>query len=118
VASQFESQSRHYASYYPDAEHVVILVDGQPGGRMIIDRREDSLHIVDIALLPAFRGSGVGTELVTELLGEAARRGVPVTCHVEVGNPARSFWQHLGFVEKGGTGAHIALERKCEISQS
>jgi ribosomal protein S18 acetylase RimI-like enzyme len=117
VTSQFEAQSRHYRTYYPGAEHSVVLVDGLPAGRLLVERSKSSIHIVDLSLLPAFRGAGVGRELVQTLIGEADARGVPVTCNVEVGNPARIFWQRLGFEARSGeeTG-YVALERPCEIS--
>jgi GNAT superfamily N-acetyltransferase len=117
VRSQFEAQSTHYRRFLPDAEPSVVLVDGVPAGRLIVDRSEAALHIVDIALLPPFRRAGVGRELVNRLLDEADRRGIPVTCNVEVGNDARLFWARFGFAPHGSIGAYIALERPCGISQ-
>src|SRR5271170_4190189 len=40
VRSQFEAQSRHYREYSPNAENSVVLVDGQPAGRLIVERSE------------------------------------------------------------------------------
>ena len=117
INSQFEAQSRYYVGYFPDAEHSVVLVDGTPAGRLLVERSENAVHIVDISLLPSFRRSGVGSELVHKLLEEAELSGVPVKCHVEAGNQARLFWRSLGFVERSGAGAYIALERPCGISQ-
>jgi ribosomal protein S18 acetylase RimI-like enzyme len=116
VTSQFEAQSRHYRDYFPQAQRSVVLVGGVPAGRLIVDRSGGATHIVDIALLPIFRRAGVGRELVNEVLDEADRRGLPVTCNVEVGNEARLFWERLGFVACGSGGAYIALERPCGIS--
>ena len=100
MRSQFEAQSSYYAEYFPTAEHSMVLVGDSPAGRLVVDRSENAVHIIDISLLPSVRRRGVGTELVHRLLAEAEGRGVPVTCHVEAGNQARSFWQHLGFIER------------------
>jgi GNAT superfamily N-acetyltransferase len=117
VNFQFEAQSRHYAAYYPRAAHSVVLVDDRAAGRLIVEPSETVL-IVDISLLPSFRGAGVGTAVIGRLIEEAERRGVPLTCHVEAANPALLFWRRLGFVPTGGEGAYIALARPAPGSNS
>ena len=116
VNFQFEAQSRYYADYFPQGEHSVVLVDGTSAGRLLVDRSGNAVHIVDISLLPSFRRGGVGAELVHRLLDEAEVRGVPVTGHVEAGNEARLFWKRMGFVERSGPDAYIALEYPCGTS--
>jgi GNAT superfamily N-acetyltransferase len=111
---QFDAQSRQYRSSFPDASHSIICVDGKPAGRLIVNRREDEVRIVDVALLPEFRGAGVGGELIRRLLADADTAGVPVRCHVLAGNRARGFWERAGFVALGFDGMHISLERPCE----
>lgn len=117
VALQFEAQSRYYASCFPDVEHSVVLVDGAPAGRLLVERSGNAVHIVDISLLPIFRRAGIGAALVHGLLNEADLRGVPVTCHVEAGNEARLFWDRLGFAATDNKGVYIALERPCMTSR-
>jgi ribosomal protein S18 acetylase RimI-like enzyme len=111
MAMQFEAQSRHYGALFPDADNLVVLVDGEPAGRLLVHRGDAEIRIVDIALLPRHQRAGVGAELVRPLLAEADAAGLPVTCHVAVDNEARGFWAHLGFLGGGLDGAHIALER-------
>jgi GNAT superfamily N-acetyltransferase len=117
VNFQFEAQSRHYAAYYPRAEHSVVLVDGHASGRLVVEPSEAAVLIVDIALLPSFRRAGVGKAVVGRLIEEADGRRLPVTCHVEAGNPAVLFWRRLGFVPTGGEGAYLALERPCRAPE-
>ena len=59
---------------------------------------------MDIALLPEYRGRGIGTALLEELLVEADATGRRVTIHVERFNPARRLYERLGFVEAGDPG--------------
>jgi len=66
---------------------------------------------VEIALLPQCRGKGTGTHLLTDVLAEAARAGLPVRIHVEVNNSARHLYQRLGFVRTGTTGVYDLTER-------
>ena len=117
VRMQFEAQSRHYGAFHPHAESTVVLVDGEPAGRLIVERAAAEIRIVDIALLPAFRGVGVGGRLVRALVAEADSTGRPLRCHVEMTNDARGFWEHLGLVARGLDGAHVEMERACATSR-
>ena len=107
---QFRAQSLDYAGNYPDAAFQVILVDGTPAGRLYVDRRGDELRIIDIALLPEHRGSGIGGALLRELLAEAATAGKPVRIHVERVNPALRLYERLGFRRTGDDGIYFLME--------
>ena len=98
VRQQFEAQDRYYREYYAGATFDVIEVDGRPAGRLYVDRWPAEIRIVDIALASAFRGSGVGTALLRELIAEAEASGRSLTIHVEHGNPARRLYERLGFL--------------------
>ncbi len=111
VAQQFEAQSRHYAERYTETSFDLILVDGEPAGRLIVARWERELRIVDIALLPAWRGRGVGGGLLRALIAEAEERGVKASIHVEQFNPALALYQRLGFAAAGEHGVYLLLER-------
>jgi GNAT superfamily N-acetyltransferase len=108
---QFTAQHVHYATHYADASFDVVTVDGTDAGRLIVDRRADELRIVDIALLPEFRGAGIGTRLLRPLLDEAAGRGVPVTIHVERENPAMRLYHRLGFEPVHDAGVYVLMRR-------
>jgi ribosomal protein S18 acetylase RimI-like enzyme len=97
---QFDAQTIHYRSYYPQAEYQIIQrEDGLPIGRVIIDRSNKFILLMDIALLPEFRNSGIGTTLMCDLLAEAAASNRPVRLHVEVFNRAMKMYERLGFVK-------------------
>ncbi len=116
IRMQFDAQTRHYRSVFPHAGHSVIAVGGQRAGRLIVDRSQEEIRIVDIALLQQFRRAGVGSELVRRLCEEADANGLPVRCHVEQHNDARCFWEQLGLVASGLDGTHVAMERRCASS--
>ena len=85
---QFHAQADWYRQHYADASFDVVLVDGEPAGRLYLHRGETEIRIVDIALLPEHRGSGIATSLLRDLLAEADAAGKSVTIHVERLNPA------------------------------
>jgi ribosomal protein S18 acetylase RimI-like enzyme len=109
---QFDAQRRHYAAQFPAAAHDLVLVDGEPAGRLYVDRDESAILVVDIALLPEQRGRGIGTALLTGLLADADAAGKTVSVHVERGNPARRLYERLGFVAVADLGIYVRLERR------
>ena len=94
---QYNAQQQSYRLSYPDAENNIILHGGQPIGRMLIDRSEAAIHLVDIAILPEYRNHGVGTELIGGLLAEGVTSGRAVVLSVFHTNPAIRLYDRLGF---------------------
>src|SRR2546423_10146513 len=72
---QFEAQRMHYAEHYSRADHKIILVDGKPAGRIMVERSDKEIIGVDIALLPEYRSGGVGLAVPKELVGEGGAGG-------------------------------------------
>lgn len=110
VRMQFEAQRKFYESEYPGAEFQIILVAGEPAGRLYVHRREREIRIMDIALLPAFRGQGIGTRILSDILAEGERTARPVTIHVESFNPAQRLYERLGFKRIASNGVYHLLE--------
>lgn len=111
IAHQFEAQDAHYRTHYDRATFDVIEVDGEPAGRLYVDRGPREIRIVDIALTPEYRGRGLGTGLLQALLDEAAGSGRTVSIHVEMSNPARRLYERLGFRPAGEHGPYVLMER-------
>ena len=106
---QFSAQDHHYRSNYPGATLDVIEVDGEPAGRLYVHRGGGDIRIMDIALVPPFRGRGIGTALLRQLMEEAAGSGRALSIHVELNNPARQLYERLGFVAAGEHGVYVLM---------
>lgn len=107
---QFAAQDAYYRQHYPQAEFAAILLAGEPVGRMYVDRSATAIHLIDIALLPAYRNQGIGATLLQRLLDEGACRHLPVRLHVAADNPAQRLYTRLGFVPIGEPGVYQAME--------
>ena len=66
---------------------------------------------MDIALLPRFRGRGIGSSLIGQVVREAESAGKPLRIHVEQFNPAMQLYDRLGFRPIGRHGVYILMER-------
>jgi ribosomal protein S18 acetylase RimI-like enzyme len=108
---QFAAQADHYEKHYSQAQFQVILVAGQIAGRLYVDRWPKEIRIVDITLLPAFRGRGIGSELLHGLIVESDATGKCLSIHVEKNNPAMSLYRRLGFETVGEVGVYDLMRR-------
>ena len=106
VRMQFDAQHAHYRQHHPHGTFDVVLLDGEAAGRLYVSRSSTNLHVVDIALLPAWRGRGAGSTLMQRLFDEARPDAKSVTVHVEIENPALAWYQRLGFKEISTSGFH------------
>ena len=97
ISTQYNAQQQSYRLSYPEAENNIILRDGQPIGRMLIDRSGKAIHLIDIAILPDYRNHGVGSELIGGLLAEGTTRRCEVVLSVFHTNPAIHLYDRLGF---------------------
>lgn len=110
VQMQFDLQDTQYRANNPDGTFDVVVVDGRPAGRLYVDRRADDIRIVDIALLPEFRGAGIGRRLLEDVLDEARASGRTASIHVEVHNPAARLYERLGFVAVAERGLYRLMQ--------
>ena len=110
LAMQFTAQHRHYHTYYAGADFQLVLLNGQPVGRLYVARQADDILLIDIALLPDYRNTGIGTFLLTGLLVEARQASKPVRLHVEPSNPARRLYERLGFTRIAEHGLYWLME--------
>ena len=110
LESQFGLQRYHYYTYYPTTAFAVLEQHGTPCGRLYLERRPQLATMLDIALLPEWRGRGVGTALVAAVLAEAGAAGRVVSITVEKFNPAQRLYRRLGFREVADEGMHWTME--------
>jgi len=112
VRAQFTAQDAYWSAQRPDTTRQIIEVGGRPAGRLYVDRTLTEIRVVEIALLPEFRGRGIGTRLLGRLLAEGEAAGLPVTIHIEQGNRARRLYERLGFSRVGDAGVYDLYERR------
>jgi ribosomal protein S18 acetylase RimI-like enzyme len=103
------SQAARFRESFAPHRYQVIVVAGQDVGALSVEQRPHELFVADIELLPAWRGRGLGTAILTELLRQAQQSGRPVTLHVLRVNPAQRLYHRLGFRVVGVTRIHLQM---------
>ncbi|MDG3442894.1 GNAT family N-acetyltransferase [Nitrospirillum amazonense] len=111
LQDQARLQAAHYALHYHDADFMIVEKDGRPIGRLYLFRRNvRDLRIVEIGLMPDWRGHGLGGALLGWVQGLAREEGyAQCTIHVEGNNRARRLYQRLGFQDVEPVGPYFLM---------
>lgn len=107
---QFNAQSESYRRGHPNANDDLVIVAEKPAGRLYVDPGPATIHVLDISLLPNYRGQGIGTRLLEGLLAQGRSLGRPVTLQALRTSRALALYRRLGFTETGGDGVYLELE--------
>ena len=106
IKMQFLARERTY----PRVDSRIILLDGRPVGRMLVDRDEARILLRDIAILTEFRNAGIGSQLIEQLMKEATAAGKPIELHVLATSPAVRLYERLGFRRGGADAAYLEMK--------
>ncbi|KMW57530.1 Acetyltransferase, GNAT family [Candidatus Rhodobacter oscarellae] len=101
LRSQFKAQTEGYSATYLRAVHRIIQVGESDIGRMIVDRQDECLRLIDLSIAPFWRRRGIGTGIVQSLMQEADGGKVPMRLAVFTFSPALALYTRLGFRKIG-----------------
>jgi ribosomal protein S18 acetylase RimI-like enzyme len=80
-------------------QDLLILLDDEPAGRLLVAEEEDEFRVVDIAVLTEYRNRGIGTYTLKASIQRAKESGKPIRLSVLRGNDAAArLYGRLGFV--------------------
>jgi ribosomal protein S18 acetylase RimI-like enzyme len=108
---QFDGRRQSHRANYPDALSEVIEVDGRDAGWMVVTTMPHEVKLVEIMVAAEFRGQGVGSAAIGEVLAAAESAGKPVRLNVNVTNSgAIRLYERLGFRRIGGDDLQHLME--------
>jgi len=108
---QFQAQHAHYQMHFANADFSIIEIAGEAIGRAYLLWADSHLQIIDTALMPAWRGRGIGSGLIRQWLARADRQGLGTGLHVTLHNPALRLYQRHGFEVVGDNGLYLQMRR-------
>jgi GNAT superfamily N-acetyltransferase len=98
-------------SFVPEISRIIV-VEGQPAGYLYVNETTESVKVVDLKLMPAFQGRGIGRAILAAEIAAAAAKGLPLTLSVLKVNPARQLYERLGFRVFGENETDLWLRRE------
>lgn len=102
----------NFKRQYEPGDVRIVVVDGVDAGWLQISETEREICVYQIHIGPGHRSRGIGTELMQDLLAHGRARGRPVSLYVVRNNPAKAFYERLGFkvVGEDETKIHMKWE--------
>jgi GNAT superfamily N-acetyltransferase len=95
---QFCARQASYLASYPEAlDEIICLDDGTPAGRVLVYRTDGGMHLVDIAIVSARQGQGLGTQIIQALQQECREQGGELKLQVIKESAAERLYRQLGF---------------------
>lgn len=92
-------RASHVRAFNP-ARWQIITVGGADIGMLDVEHRPGEIYLARIEIHPDHQGHGIGTRLVSDLLGKATRRGQELVLDVlAVNHRAHALYQRLGMTE-------------------
>jgi ribosomal protein S18 acetylase RimI-like enzyme len=115
IDMQYRGRKLSYDQVYASAEDSILCVPNEAGeraavGRILVDKKPGVWRIVDVAVLAALRGKGLGTVAIRNCMDEAAAADARLELRVTPGNPARRLYERLGFT--------VVLEEPMDIEMA
>jgi GNAT superfamily N-acetyltransferase len=110
---QFEFQQRHFLARHPDALFLLLVLEGQPIGRLSWHATPGRATLIELCLAPTWRRRGVGSRVLAWLAEAADRRGQVIGLHIDRDNPACRLARRFGFepIETGEIAQSMPMAR-------
>ena len=115
IIMQSMAQLAEYKKNYPGASFQLILYKKKSAGRFYTWENDTEIRIIDITLLPQFRGKGIGTFLFRELMKKSKEAQKKISLHVDPVNPALQLYLRLGLIHVKNNGRYYYMERKPDV---
>lgn len=102
IEMQYEGRKQSYATEFPQAIDAILCLEDEargamPVGRILVNCQLDCWRIVDIAVLAAHRGNGLGSWVLNLCKQRCQAAGARLALQVRPENPAHRLYERLGF---------------------
>lgn len=102
IESQYQGRKQSYLAGFSQAADAILCLQDEirgasPVGRILVDCQPERWRIIDLAVLAAQRGSGLGSWAIRLCQQRCAAAGVKLALAVKPENRARRLYERLGF---------------------
>jgi ribosomal protein S18 acetylase RimI-like enzyme len=102
IETQYRGRKQSYSIEFPHAADAILCLEDEargavPVGRILVDCKPDRWRIVDIAVLAAHRGKGLGSWALRLCQRQSEAAGAKLTLAVRPEHRARRLYERLGF---------------------
>ena len=113
------AQLAEYKTKFYGAAFQVIMFKKRNAGRLYTWESDVEIRLIDITLLPQFRGKGIGTTILKDLIKRSNKVQKIISLHVDpASSAALHVYQRLGFIYIKNNGRHFYMERNPVLNNS
>jgi GNAT superfamily N-acetyltransferase len=112
------AQAASFSEEWAPTQVRIISFGGSDVGWLQSDMRDDGLFVAQLFADGPFQGRGIGTEVMNQLIGEAAALNQPVSLAVVKINPAIRLYRRLGFRTTHEDDRKFYMKRDHVIAES
>ncbi|HEY1884077.1 MAG TPA: GNAT family N-acetyltransferase [Candidatus Cybelea sp.] len=105
-----EVEHARFAQHYKEAQTTIVAIEGEDTGWLSVDRRSGVITVEQVYIAAKWRNRGIGTQLLSGLIAEAAAAGIPLRLSTAKINPALRLYERLGFRAIGESEHKVLLE--------
>ncbi len=109
--SQFRMHRLDRERRWSHAVDEIIEYRGVPAGRLTVSWTSEEIRIVDLSILPGYRGHGIGTTLLMQLSADAAEAELPLRMMDTADRARDPLFVRLGFRVIAEFGPDVEMER-------
>jgi len=117
---QYRGRALSYAAQYPEVEEWIVCTQAGSGiGRYLLAKTAKGIRLLDLAVLPQWRGRGIGTGVLQELAQRSCVAEVAFSLRVVKGNQATRLYARLGFqvIAEDEISYEMVWQRRCEAQE-
>jgi GNAT superfamily N-acetyltransferase len=110
---QFDAQALHFEHSYERPDYDIIEIEGKAVGRLVLSWEDDHLHCIDLAILPEYRRTHIGSAIMEAIVAEIDRRNISASLFYEKWKPyLEGLYTRYGFTSTKEYDAHVFMQRK------
>lgn len=76
--AQYRNRRHQLEAAHPGASYEIVIADGVEAGLLILDRRDDGVDVVQLAIARRYRGRGIAESVLSGVSGANGPRLSPV----------------------------------------
>ena len=106
-----EFQDNYFKEGFNKDNLKLIIINNNLVGYLEIHKNENTINIVNILIQPEHQGYGLGTQIIEDILKEAATQSLSVALGVfKVNTDAKKLYERLGFKITEETKTHFLMK--------
>lgn len=104
-------QQNYFKEHFRPEANKIIMLNLEDVGRIEFFNEANAVRVSNIQILPEYQNKGIGSAIMLKIIQQAQDRKQCVTLQVLKVNPARRFYERLGFFVEDEDDVHFKMKR-------